>query len=450
MTTNTTNFYYQQYNPSQTTLLQPTTTTTNNTDSNKLDKDIIYNHPLFPLLAIIFDKCELATNSSRDANNPNYACSLTSFSEDVVEFTKQLTKEHLPCQTSNPEIDSLMIQAIQILRFHLLELEKVHELCDNFCQRYIHLLKGKMPMDIIMDDRDLSFSKSDDEQSEMSNHDYEQDIKSVRSLSQTSTNDHNQTLKSNSDSSESRSPIQHHHPHHNHHQQQQQQQQQFLSIQQPNNYMPSSTIQYSHQSIDETDKSSENFESSIEGDYYEENDDNNKRRQKKRGIFPKAATSLMRAWLFQHLNHPYPSEEQKKILARETNLNILQVNNWFINARRRIVQPMIDQSNRAAITHKVMGSDYNDLMTTNPYHTFDPTRTPYGFQPNLYDEMAATSAYCPPPTSYPSCPSMHPSSFFAAAAAAAAVAAVGNNTTSIQHGISPSSSSPYHGQESGE
>jgi hypothetical protein len=31
-----------------------------------------------------------------------------------------------------------------------------------------------------MDDRDLSFSKSDDEQSEMSNHDYEQDIKPVR------------------------------------------------------------------------------------------------------------------------------------------------------------------------------------------------------------------------------------------------------------------------------
>ncbi len=111
----------------------------------------------------------------------------------------------------------------------------------------------------------------------------------MRSLSQTSTNDHNQTLKSNSDSSESRSPSQ-------------QQHQQFLSIQQTNNYMPSSTIQYSHQSIDETDKSSENFESSIEGDYYEENDDNNKRRQKKRGIFPKAATSLMRAWLFQHLN----------------------------------------------------------------------------------------------------------------------------------------------------
>jgi len=30
-----------------------------------------------------------------------------------------------------------------------------------------------------MDDRELSFSKSEDEQSEMSNHEYEQDIKPV-------------------------------------------------------------------------------------------------------------------------------------------------------------------------------------------------------------------------------------------------------------------------------
>jgi len=51
--------------------------------------------------------------------------------------------------------------------------------------------------------------------------------------------------------------------------------------------------------------------------------------------------------LFQHLTHPYPSEDQKKQLAQDTGLSILQVNNWFINARRRIVQPMIDQSNRA-------------------------------------------------------------------------------------------------------
>ncbi|XP_056101043.1 homeobox protein Meis2-like, partial [Rhinichthys klamathensis goyatoka] len=56
--------------------------------------------------------------------------------------------------------------------------------------------------------------------------------------------------------------------------------------------------------------------------------DKDKKRQKKRGIFPKVATNIMRAWLFQHLTHPYPSEEQKKQLAQDTGLTILQVNNW--------------------------------------------------------------------------------------------------------------------------
>lgn len=87
-----------------------------------------------------------------------------------------------------------MIQAIQVLRFHLLELEKVrnksrslhrsnstlqspwrldfrlsflfvfqvHELCDNFCHRYISCLKGKMPVDLVIDDRDGNKSDSED------------------------------------------------------------------------------------------------------------------------------------------------------------------------------------------------------------------------------------------------------------------------------------------------
>merc|ERR1712198_324531 len=79
----------------------------------------------------------------------------------------------------------------------------------------------------------------------------------------------------------------------------------------------------------------------------DDDDPSSKKNAKKRGIFPKVATNILRAWLFQHLTHPSPSEDQKKQLAQDTGLTILQVNNWFINARRRIVQPMIDQSNRA-------------------------------------------------------------------------------------------------------
>ena len=33
---------------------------------------------------------------------------------------------------------------------------QVHELCDNFCHRYISCLKGKMPIDLVIDERDGS------------------------------------------------------------------------------------------------------------------------------------------------------------------------------------------------------------------------------------------------------------------------------------------------------
>lgn len=33
---------------------------------------------------------------------------------------------------------------------------QVHELCDNFCRRYIGCLKGKMPVDLVADDSDAS------------------------------------------------------------------------------------------------------------------------------------------------------------------------------------------------------------------------------------------------------------------------------------------------------
>ncbi|CBY31479.1 unnamed protein product [Oikopleura dioica] len=47
-----------------------------------------------------------------------------------------------------------MILSIQVLRYHLLEMDKVHELCNNFTDRYIECLKGKMPMDAVIEDRE--------------------------------------------------------------------------------------------------------------------------------------------------------------------------------------------------------------------------------------------------------------------------------------------------------
>lgn len=43
-----------------------------------------------------------------------------------------------------------MVKAIQVLRIHLLELEKVNELCKDFCNRYITCLKTKMHSDNLL------------------------------------------------------------------------------------------------------------------------------------------------------------------------------------------------------------------------------------------------------------------------------------------------------------
>ncbi|XP_039218152.1 homeobox protein Meis1 isoform X1 [Crotalus tigris] len=255
-------------------------------DALKRDKDAIYGHPLFPLLALIFEKCELATCTPRE---PGVAggdvCSSESFNEDIAVFAKQIRAEK-PLFSSNPELDNLMIQAIQVLRFHLLELEKVHELCDNFCHRYISCLKGKMPIDLVIDDREGG-SKSDSE-----------DITRSANLTdqQPSWNrDHDDTASTRSGGTPG----------------------------------PSSGGHTSH-SGDNSSEQGDGLDNSVASPSTGDDDDpdKDKKRHKKRGIFPKVATNIMRAWLFQHLTHPYPSEEQKKQLAQDTGLTILQVNNW--------------------------------------------------------------------------------------------------------------------------
>ncbi|PAV61488.1 hypothetical protein WR25_11324 [Diploscapter pachys] len=119
------------------------------------DKEAIYSHPLYPLLVVLFEKCELATSTPRDASREgavNDVCSSASFKDDLNDFIKQRQNDPVN-YVPNRELDSIMLQTIQMLRFHLLELEKVHELCDNFCNRYVTCLKGKMPMDIVQEER---------------------------------------------------------------------------------------------------------------------------------------------------------------------------------------------------------------------------------------------------------------------------------------------------------
>ncbi|XP_077703286.1 homeobox protein Meis3 isoform X1 [Canis aureus] len=308
-------------------------------DGLRREKDEIYGHPLFPLLALVFEKCELATCSPRDGAGAGVGappggdvCSSDSFNEDIAAFAKQVRSER-PLFSSNPELDNLMIQAIQVLRFHLLELEKVHDLCDNFCHRYITCLKGKMPIDLVIEDRDGGCRE-----------DLEDYPPSCPSL----PDQNNAWIRDHEDSGS-------------------------VHLGTPGPSSGGLASQSGDNSSDQGDGLDTSVASPSSGGEDEELDQE-RRRNKKRGIFPKVATNIMRAWLFQHLSHPYPSEEQKKQLAQDTGLTILQVNNWFINARRRIVQPMIDQSNRTECSLQPRGSTHGGLHGSSATHDCQASR----------------------------------------------------------------------------
>ncbi|KAI7848546.1 hypothetical protein BDC45DRAFT_561566 [Circinella umbellata] len=74
---------------------------------------------------------------------------------------------------------------------------------------------------------------------------------------------------------------------------------------------------------------------------------NNNLVKRRRGNLPKAVTAILREWLSRHKKHPYPTEDEKAALARQTNLTLNQISNWFINARRRILQPMLQKERQA-------------------------------------------------------------------------------------------------------
>ncbi|KAI9014505.1 Homeodomain-like protein [Phycomyces nitens] len=84
-------------------------------------------------------------------------------------------------------------------------------------------------------------------------------------------------------------------------------------------------------------------------------------KKRRRGNLPKEVTEFLKTWLVRHKKHPYPTEKEKLELAYRTGLTVNQISNWFINARRRILQPMLESENMNP--YRLMG-----------YSEKDPTR----------------------------------------------------------------------------
>ncbi|KAI0887467.1 uncharacterized protein GGS22DRAFT_109784 [Annulohypoxylon maeteangense] len=88
------------------------------------------------------------------------------------------------------------------------------------------------------------------------------------------------------------------------------------------------------------------------------------KQRKRRGNLPKETTDKLRAWFVAHLQHPYPSEEEKHDLMRQTGLQLNQISNWFINARRRQLPTMINNARAESDAMTVRNSDGKLLPST--------------------------------------------------------------------------------------
>ncbi|KAM4652540.1 homeobox protein PKNOX2 isoform 3-T5 [Discoglossus pictus] len=247
------------------------------------DKRAVYRHPLFPLLTLLFEKCEQATQGSECITS-------ASFDVDIENFVHQQEQEHKPFFSEDPELDNLMVKAIQVLRIHLLELEKVNELCKDFCNRYITCLKTKMHSDNLL----------------------RNDLGGPYSPNQPSNSLHTQDMLQSSPNSMSS-----------------------LSNNPQGIVVPASALQQG--SLSMTSVNSSQVVSG--GALYQPVTMVTTQGQVVTQAIPQGALQI------QNAQHPYPTEDEKRQIAAQTNLTLLQVNNWFINARRRILQPMLDASN---------------------------------------------------------------------------------------------------------
>lgn len=60
--------------------------------------------------------------------------------------------------------------------------------------------------------------------------------------------------------------------------------------------------------------------------------------------FSPVQTDVMDEWMKGNLEHPYPTKPQKNTLAAQTGLNVLQVNSWIVNARKRHYKGRFEQN----------------------------------------------------------------------------------------------------------
>jgi hypothetical protein len=62
-----------------------------------------------------------------------------------------------------------------------------------------------------------------------------------------------------------------------------------------------------------------------------------RRKSTRKSNHPQEAVLLLKEWLLNNRGDPYPKPHEKANLCKQTGLTVTQLNDWFVNGRRRIL-----------------------------------------------------------------------------------------------------------------
>lgn len=61
---------------------------------------------------------------------------------------------------------------------------------------------------------------------------------------------------------------------------------------------------------------------------------------------PTHVVEYLKAWLMDHMHHPYPTDQEKAEMMLKTGIDVKRLNNWFVNNRIRYWKPRMEALQR--------------------------------------------------------------------------------------------------------
>jgi len=86
---------------------------------------------------------------------------------------------------------------------------------------------------------------------------------------------------------------------------------------------------------------------------------------------PTHVVEYLKAWLMDHMHHPYPTDQEKAEMMLKTGIDVKRLNNWFVNNRIRYWKPRMEalqrqqqQRKQVAITTLPLPGPYSRLVSS--------------------------------------------------------------------------------------